>query len=608
VEWAEEHLFDRHSVVPECQVWQEALGRARGGDFPLSELKGLTDRRGYIRDEARPGEVTMRDVLLREWEIVRIAKDGAGERIPLVAGTVRVNSKLDDDQRIALEALLGSTNLVSVFRGGAGTGKSFVLRELVAEIRKGGRSAVVLAPQRQQVVDMEKTGFPSPQTVSSFLRRGELGQGAVVLVDEAGQIGGRQMLELMRLVRERKGRLILSGDTRQHGPVEASDALVAIEQHSGVKPVELHRIRRQDPSLARNHEERTQIEGYRAAVEAAASGDLPKSFERLEAIGAMIPCGLGEQADKLADEFLRLTTGGASTVVVSQTWSEVHRVNSKVRDALKSKGLLGANDTPIQVLDKLDLTNAQKRDERFYPPEALLVFNQKVRDAEPGAKGKLAGILKSGLLVEVGGKFVSVSNRLLDRISVCLEREIQVAPGDRLHVKANRKLASGARVTNGELVTVKSVRPNGGVELTDGRVLDASFREFLPGYAVTSYGSQGKTVDYILFSDSTIKAATNAQQWYVSISRGRRGIRIFTPDKEQLRENILRSGHRPLALELASGMRPLNESPLWRRLQGRLLRFGRRAVANLRRVNFLRPRTPSTTSQHEHQSTRMLGE
>ena len=608
VEWAEEHLFDRHSVVPECQVWQEALGRARGGDFPLSELKGLTDRQGYIRDKARPGEVTMRDVLLREWEIVHIAKDGAGERSPLVEGTIRVNSKLDDDQRIALEALLGSTNLVSVFRGGAGTGKSFVLRELVAEIGQSGRSAVVLAPQRQQVVDMEKTGFPSPQTVSSFLKRGELGQGAVVLVDEAGQIGGRQMLELMRLVRERNGRLILSGDTRQHGPVEASDALVAIEQHSGVKPVELHRIRRQDPALARNHEERTQIEGYRAAVEAAASGDLPKSFARLEAIGAVLPCGLGEQADQLADEFLRLTTGGASTVVVSQTWGEVHRVNSKVRDALKSKGLLGANDTPIKVLDKLDLTNAQKRDERFYPPEAVLVFNQKVRDAEPGAKGKLAGILKSGLLVEVGGKFISVSNRLLDRISVCLEREIQVSPGDRLHLKANRKLASGPRVTNGELVTVKSVRPDGGVELTDGRVLDASFREFLPGYAVTSYGSQGKTVDFVLFSDSTIKAATNAQQWYVSISRGRRGIRIFTPDKEQLRENILRSGHRPLALELAGGTRPRNASPLWQRLQGRLLRFGRKAVANLRRVNFLSPRTPSNTSHHEHQSTRMLGE
>ena len=46
-------------------------------------------------------------------------------------------------------------------------------------------------------------------------------------------------------------------------------------------------------------------------------------------------------------------------MVVSQTWAEVHRVNSRVRDALKSKGLVGAQDTMVQGLDKLDLTNAQ---------------------------------------------------------------------------------------------------------------------------------------------------------------------------------------------------------------------------------------------------------
>jgi hypothetical protein len=40
-------------------------------------------------------------------------------------------------------------------------------------------------------------------------------------------------------------------------------------------------------------------------------------------------------------------------------------------------------------------------------------------------------------------------------------------------------------------------------------------------------------VDYVLFSDSGIKAATNDQQWYVTISRGRKGIKIFTPDKIQ---------------------------------------------------------------------------
>ncbi len=42
VQWAEEHLFDRNPVVLECQVWQEALGRARGEGFSVSELKDFT--------------------------------------------------------------------------------------------------------------------------------------------------------------------------------------------------------------------------------------------------------------------------------------------------------------------------------------------------------------------------------------------------------------------------------------------------------------------------------------------------------------------------------------------------------------------------------------
>jgi hypothetical protein len=197
---------------------------------------------------------------------------------------------------------------------------------------------------------------------------------------------------------------------------------------------------------------------------------------------------------------------------------------------------------------------------------------------------------------------------MLDRISVCQPRELSIADGERLHIKANRKLSSGYRVTNGEFVTVKAMRPDGRIQLVDGRVLDKEFREFLPGYAVTSYGSQGKTVDYVLFSDSTIKAATNAQQWYVTISRGRRGIRIFTPDKEQLRENIARSGHRPLAMELAPGLVPRGGVRLWDRLHGHLLRFGQRAADTFCRLKLARRRHLQTRQKHEHKNTRMLGE
>jgi hypothetical protein len=102
------------------------------------------------------------------------------------------------------------------------------------------------------------------------------------------------------------------------------------------------------------------------------------------------------------------------------------------------------------------------------------------------------------------------------------------------------------------------------------RVLGRDYRQFVRGFAITSYASQGKTVDHVLFSDSAVKAATNSQQWYVTISRGRKGITIFTSDKAQLRENILRSGDRTLAMDLAE-QRNLRRLGIPRRLMRRCL-------------------------------------
>src|SRR5208283_1778428 len=434
VAWAEEHLFERRAVVHEHELWRHALEHARGREVTIADIRAVTNRRNYLRIQDQPGTVTTREHLLREWEIVQTAKEGFGDCHPLVWNPRPVNPQLDEEQHQALKALVSNTNRVSIFRGGAGTGKSFVLRELVEQVRDAGRKVVVLAPQRQQVVDMESAGFPSPATVASFLMKRELAEGAAVIVDEAGQIGGRQMLELIRLVRERNARLILSGDTRQHGAVEASDALLAIERHSGVRPVELHNIRRQDPARGQTVDEREHIKKYRQAVKLAADGKLSDSFSQLDKMGAVVSCGLADQADKLADEYLRLVENNVSAVVVSQTWAEVHRVNEQVRDKLKSKGLLGANDVTVQTLEKIDLTNAQKRDKRFYPSDAVIVFNQKMRRTDAGAKGKLRGIVKAGVLVEVNGRFVMVMDKLLDKITVCRPQEIKVAEKDRLHL------------------------------------------------------------------------------------------------------------------------------------------------------------------------------
>lgn len=157
------------------------------------------------------------------------------------------------------------------------------------------------------------------------------------------------------------------------------------------------------------------------------------------------------------------------------------------------------------------------------------MFQRRIGGIGRGGAGKLYGIAEGYLLVETGGTLRSVAFKDLDAVHVCRPRELHLAGGNRLQLKANGKTSSGVKIANGELVTVKAMLPDGRIKLRDGRTLPKHYRQFVSGYAVTSYGSQGKTVDYVLFADSAIKAATNDQQWYVTISRGSKGVLPLEP-------------------------------------------------------------------------------
>lgn len=240
-------------------------------------------------------------------------------------------------------------------------------------------------------------------------------------------------------------------------------------------------------------------------------------------------------------------------MVVSQSWSEIHKVNDQVRLGLKSQKLIGEADIIVTALERTDLTDAQKRDKRFYQPESVLVFNRPTIGFKSGNAGKLRGITDKHLLIEADNRIRPVPFKELDKITVCQPKELSLSNCDRLQLKANDKSQDGRRLANGELVTVKQIHADGRIALNDGRTLPKNYRQFVRGYAVTSYAAQGKTVDYVLFSDSAVKAATNEQQWYVTISRGRKGVQIFTADKIQLRQNIAHSGHRTLAMDMKPG-------------------------------------------------------
>ncbi len=551
ITWAEQHLFDRRSVVNEFELWRHALEHGRGQNFSLKHVQLLTKRRPYVRNEALPNKVTTRSTLEREKAIVALAQNEQGRYSPLNPKYAIGNGLLDAEQCKAVQHILTSQNFVTLFRGAAGTGKSFTLKEVRTALVDGGHSVQVLAPQRQQVLDLERDLKSRGQTVSEFLTKRAMERGAVIIVDEAGQIGAKQMLQLLDYVRESNGRLILSGDTRQHGPVEASDALRAIEKYAGLGAAELTTIRRQDPNLAKTREERKGIEQYRLAVDEARNDKFKDSFDRLNRKNSITQCGLFEQHEFLTKRYLELAGEDVSVVVVSQTWSEIHKVNESIRDGLRKRNALGSEDVSVLAFERLDLTDAQKRDKRFYSDDSIIILSRDVAGLKRGTQCRLLEINTRNLIVEGSGKIRLIPFTHLDRVTVCEPKELALTSGDRLQLKANGKTSDGKQIANGEIVTVKNVQPDGRIQLQDGRTLDANYGQFVRGYAVTSYAAQGKTADYVIFSDSAIKAATNQKQWYVTISRGRKGIDIFTRDKHELRENVVRSGNRELAMELS---------------------------------------------------------
>jgi len=180
---------------------------------------------------------------------------------------------------------------------------------------------------------------------------------------------------------------------------------------------------------------------------------------------------------------------------VSQTWDEIQRLNENIRRGLQTDGLIGKEDTVVTACVRRDLTPAQKRDKRFYDDDSILVFQRKTGGIGRGETGKLWDITGTHLLVEVGGRIRSVSFSQLEHFHVCRPKELKLAAGDRLQLKGNGETGTGRNLANGDLVTVKSVS-------SDGRIFEKHYREFVRGYAVTSYASQGKTVAYVLFSDS----------------------------------------------------------------------------------------------------------
>lgn len=513
------------------------------GQLDLEQLK-----RKLANDDSllRVGsEFSTREILRRELDLIRTVNAGI-EAVAPVTRHYESPSHLGQDQRKALAHVLTSPDRVTGC-GLAGSGKSTALVELARTLHRQGFDAVFCAPTASAADTLRRDGLEDAMTLQRFhgdLRtRSRLSLRSVIVLDEAGAVGLEDMTSLLELARKKDCRVILCGDTGQHASVTRGDALRILEQYSGYRFEELTTIRRQKP------------EAFRQIVELAAAKQTDKAFAKLLELGAVTEVlADGHQTDdgqlyqRAADAYLSATKQGKSALLVSPTWSEIEAVTDKVRDTLKAQGVIAKSEEALTVFDSLSWTEAQKKNASQFEPGQRLRFIRKTKHFDRGETVEVVATVENGLRVRHpdGTEVNFIPANVAASFDVGEARELKVSPGDWLLLQANQ----GKEFINGERVQVREIH-NGRIALADGRMLPAGYNTFTHGYAVTSHSSQGKTVDEVLLvASSRSFAAVNREQFYVSISRGRERVHIFTDDAELLARRVTDSHERQAAVEL----------------------------------------------------------
>jgi hypothetical protein len=119
----------------------------------------------------------------------------------------------------------------------------------LAGIEAGGHQVFTFAPSAQASRGvLQEEGFAGATTVAELLVNEKLQQavrGQVIWIDEAGLLGTRILRQVFDLAGELEARVVLSGDTNQHGSVERAGALGLLERYAGIQPARVAQIQRQ---------------------------------------------------------------------------------------------------------------------------------------------------------------------------------------------------------------------------------------------------------------------------------------------------------------------------------------------------------------------------
>jgi AAA domain-containing protein len=442
------------------------------------------------------------------------------------------SSSLSAEQNAAVNTLLSSKDQVLSLRGVAGAGKTSVISELDQALARSGRIVFYTTPTASAAAILKKEGLASATTLSDFLQNvakkdpAKL-RGAVFVVDEAGMLSNTQGVALFRLSEKHDARVLLIGDSSQHGSVEAGDFLKVLESHSKLERASLTAIRRQTSAV------------YREAIKLLSSRSTRPGLEILDKLG-WLHDGRAQYLDEAAQEFLRKAEYGKaldSVLAVTPTWAENHVLTDSIRAGLKRSGHLHGGES-LLVHEPLQWTVPQKKNLDNYSVGQVVRFNKSAEGFRSGEWAEVAAVGDELRLRSSNGRELLADPRsIAPSIEVCTVRSIDLAVGDRLVVRVN---ARNAGITNGDILTVVGIK-NWAIQTKEGPILPTrTFRDFGHGYVLTSPKSQGKTTAHVIVAAETL----DTRSAYVACSRGKHSCSVHTPDKVHLLERIRRAERR----------------------------------------------------------------
>ncbi|MGI4794676.1 MAG: Ti-type conjugative transfer relaxase TraA, partial [Janthinobacterium lividum] len=245
---------------------------------------------------------------------------------------------LGSDQQAALEHVVQGPDL-SLVVGYAGTGKSAMLGVARDEWERSGYTVRGAALSGIAAESLEGGSGITSRTIASLeyqwgQGRELLGSRDVLVIDEAGMIGTRQMERVLSAARDAGAKVVLVGDPEQLQAIEAGAAFRALAERHGAR--EITEIRRQ------------REEWQQGATKALATGRTAEAVHSYDSHGMVQAADTREQARaELVDRWdtQRLAVRDQTRIILTHTNAEVRDLNLAARERLRDTGELGDDVT-----------------------------------------------------------------------------------------------------------------------------------------------------------------------------------------------------------------------------------------------------------------------